>query len=181
MNKVKSAELFAKRKHSHITRKDGKTPYFNHLQDVVNRLKGLGIKNQDIICAGWLHDTIEDTDTDFDDIEEQFGLKVAKIVSEVTKDKRLPKKEREKRFVKQLQSASIEAKIIKLCDIVSNLADLHNMPSLRKKKIEQISNKMEYFAAIQYDLIKKQDPNIRPIVDEINSILQKYSQPLIKN
>jgi hypothetical protein len=55
------------------------------------------------------------------------------------------------------------------------------MPSLRKKKIEQISNKMEYFAAIQYDLIKKQDPNIRPIVDEINSILQKYSQPLIKN
>jgi (p)ppGpp synthase/HD superfamily hydrolase len=174
VNKVKSAELFAKRKHSHITRKDGKTPYFNHLQDVVNRLKKLGIENQNIICAGWLHDTIEDTDTDFDDIEERFGLKVANIVSDVTKDKRLPKQERERKFVKQLQSASIEAKIIKLCDITSNLTDLTNMPGSKKKKIEQISNKMEYFAAIQYDLIKNRKTMILPVIDEINSILQKY-------
>ncbi len=181
MNKVKTAELFAGKKHSHITRKDGKTPYFNHLQDVVNRLKKLGIVNQDIICAGWLHDTIEDTDTDFDDIEERFGLKVAKIVSEVTKDKRLPKKEREKAYVKQLKTASVEAKTIKLCDIVSNLADLINLPGPPKKKISQIVNKMEYLKAIRYDLVKKRKTGIQLAINEINSVLQKYNQPLINN
>ena len=42
----------------------------------------------EIICAGWLHDTIEDTDTDFDAIKDRFGKNVAEIVVSVTKDNR---------------------------------------------------------------------------------------------
>jgi len=40
---VKNAELFAKKKHSGMMRKDGTTSYSKHLEDVINRLKSLGV------------------------------------------------------------------------------------------------------------------------------------------
>jgi guanosine-3',5'-bis(diphosphate) 3'-pyrophosphohydrolase len=74
---VKSAELFAKNKHAGQFRKDDTTPYSKHLEDVVNRLKSLGVIDEQVLCAGWLHDTIEDTETSFDDLYEQFGSEIA--------------------------------------------------------------------------------------------------------
>jgi len=120
---VKNAELFAKKKHSGMTRKDG-TPHSEHLEAVVNRLKSLGVIDEDILCAGWLHDTIEDTDTSFDDLFEQFGRRVAVLVSSLSKDTSLPKKQKEKAYAKQLKESSFDAKLIKLCDISANLSDL---------------------------------------------------------
>jgi len=93
LSKVINAKKFAKTKHKHQLRKNCKTPYWYHLRQVVQNLQKIGIKNQDILAAGWLHDTIEDTDTDFDDIEELFGKKTAQIVAQVTKDTRLPQKQ----------------------------------------------------------------------------------------
>ena len=43
-----------------------------------------------------LHDTVEDTDTTLDEIEERFGANIRKIVAEVTDDKSLPKEERKR-------------------------------------------------------------------------------------
>ena len=85
MELVKSAELFAKKKHSGMTQKDG-SPSSKHLEAVVNRLKSLGVVDEDLLCAGWLHDTIEDTDTSFDDLFERFGSRVAVLVSSLSKD-----------------------------------------------------------------------------------------------
>ena len=59
MELVKTAELFAKKMHSGMTRKDGITQYSKHLEDVVNRLKSLGVVDSEILCAGWLHDGVE--------------------------------------------------------------------------------------------------------------------------
>jgi len=59
MDIIKSAELLAKQKHSGQLRKDGVTTYSKHLEDVVGRLKSLGVVDEAILCAGWLHDTIE--------------------------------------------------------------------------------------------------------------------------
>ena len=67
MDLVKSAELFAKNKHAGKFRVDGTIPYSKHLEDVVNRLKSLGVIDKELLCAGWLHDTIENTDTTFND------------------------------------------------------------------------------------------------------------------
>ena len=114
MSKLESAEMFTKTKHAGMTRKDGITPYFAHLESVVSYLKSLGVTDEDVLCSGWLHDTIEDTDTTFDELYERFGKKVAVLVSTLSKDKKLPKKERERLYVDQLQSAPLEAKIIKL-------------------------------------------------------------------
>ena len=94
MSNIIDARNFAKRKHAGQLRKNGKTTTFSHLKDVVKNLKKMKVTNNDTICAGWLHDTIEDTDTDFDSIKEKFGKNVADIVVSVTKDNRLPKKQR---------------------------------------------------------------------------------------
>ena len=96
MELVKSAELLAKKKHAGQFRKDGITPYSKHLEDVVNRLKSLGVTDEEILCSGWLHDTIEDTDTSFDNLYEQFGSRIAVLVSTLSKDMKLSRKQREK-------------------------------------------------------------------------------------
>ena len=91
MPKLESAELFAKEKHIGMKREDGITPYSNHLESVINRLKNLGVTDEDVLSAAWLHDTIENTNTTFDDIEQRFGSKVAVLVLSLSKDKNLPK------------------------------------------------------------------------------------------
>jgi len=131
---VKNAELFAKKKHSGMMRKDGITPYSKHLQDVVNRLKSLGVIDEELLCTGWLHDTIEDTDTSFDDLFEQFGRRVAVLVFSLSKDMSMTKKKREQVYVKQLKEASFDAKLVKLCDISANLSDLKNYDASKSKK-----------------------------------------------
>ena len=95
MELVKSAELLAKKKHSGQFRKDGITPYSKHLEDVVNRLKSLGVIDEELLCAGWLHDTIEDTDVTFDDLFEKYESRIAVLASSLSKDMSLTRKKRE--------------------------------------------------------------------------------------
>ena len=137
---IKRAQKFAKDAHKHQTRDDGKTPYWKHLQKVVKKLEKLGISDESIICAGWLHDTIEDTDTDYDDICELFGKKIADIVATVTKDTRMIKKDREKAYCLQLKRGTWQAQIVKLGDILANLEDLRfssKSVSQRKKQAKR--------------------------------------------
>ena len=95
MSDITQARSFAKRKHLGQLRKNGKTTTFSHLKDVVRNLKKMKVTDEEIICAAWLHDTIEDTDTDYDSIKDRFGKNIAEIVVSVTKDNRLAKKQRE--------------------------------------------------------------------------------------
>jgi len=139
MSKIEEAELFARKKHANMTRKDGKTPYSTHLEAVVSRLKNIGIFDEDILCAGWLHDTMEDTDTNFDDLFERFGRKVAIFIFSLSKDMSLNKKEREAIYVKQLKTAAWEVKIIKLCDISANLSDLKDQDFQRQKNYDKLN------------------------------------------
>lgn len=77
-----------------------------------------------VIIAALLHDTVEDTDTTFEEIEKHFGEKVKKIVQEVTDDKSLPKQERKRLQVVNASQKSFEAKLVKLADKLYNLRDL---------------------------------------------------------
>src|SRR6476660_6714705 len=85
------AASFAARAHRHQLRKDGQTPYAAHPFRVCLIVRHVfGIDDPDTLTAALLHDTIEDTTTDFDDLEKQFGVKVAGWVAALTQDKRLP-------------------------------------------------------------------------------------------
>ncbi len=177
MQKTSKAHIFAKKKHQHQLRKDCKTPYWHHLKQVVQNLQKLGIKNQDILCAGWLHDTIEDTDTSFDDLFEQFGRIVAVLVSSLSKDTSLPKKKREQEYVKQLKEASFGAKLIKLCDISANLSDLKNYDASKSKRLRYLRQKRHYLVVIKNDLIANTDyPKITTLLESINQILKRFGQ-----
>lgn len=71
-----------------------------------------------------MHDTVEDTDTTLDEIEENFGTRVRKIVAEVTDDKSLPKMTRKQLQIDHAKDSSYEAKLVKLADKIYNLNDL---------------------------------------------------------
>src|SRR5689334_11565726 len=92
------ALAFAADKHRFQKRKDeAGTPYINHPIHVALTLVEVGQEsNEDLLVAAVLHDTIEDTQTSPDEIQEQFGQTVLDIVLEVTDDKNLPKEERKR-------------------------------------------------------------------------------------
>ncbi|MFB5648698.1 MAG: HD domain-containing protein [Candidatus Nitrosomaritimum aestuariumsis] len=179
MELVKSAELFAKKKHAGQFRKDGNTPYSKHLEDVVNRLKSLGVIDEELLSAGWLHDIIENTDTNFDNLYEQFGNRIAVIVSSLTKDKTVPRKQREKAYNIQLKEASFDAKLIKLCDISANLSDLKNYDVSKSKKLREVKQKKYYLTIIKKDLINANYPKIATLLETINQILKRYGQKTV--
>ena len=148
MSKVTDARNFAKKKHAGQLRKNGKTTTFSHLKDVVKNLKKMKVTNNDTICAAWLHDTIEDTDTDFDSIRDRFGKKVADIVVSVTKDNRLPKKQREIKYAKDLKSSGTKAKIVKIADILANVNDAPNAGRNTQWEKQQFVKKSKYWSYV---------------------------------
>jgi len=180
-SRLLKAKQFAKKKHAHQKRKDGKTLYWHHLKQVVQNLQKLGIKHQDILAAGWLHDAIEDTDTDFDDIEELFGKKTAQIVAQVTKDTRTPQKQREKNYQTLLKKASWEAKVVKLADILVNIADLENSGFSKTKKVKQVKDKIQYLKAIKPGIIQNKSKlsGLKKLEKQLNQLLIKYNQNTI--
>ena len=163
-----------------MIRKDGVTPYSKHLTDVVNRLKSLGVIDEELLCAGWLHDTIEDTNVTFDDLFEQFGSRVAVLVSTLSKDMSLTRKQREQIYVKQLKEASFDAKLIKLCDISANLSDLKNYDASKSKKLRQVRKVRHYLTVIKNVLIENNDyPKITTMLESINQSLKQFGQRTI--
>ena len=145
MSDITQARSFAKRKHLGQLRKNGKTTTFSHLKDVVRNLKKMKVTNEEIICAAWLHDTIEDTDTDYDSIKDRFGKNIAEIVVSVTKDNRLPKKQREIKYQKDLKASSAKAKLVKIADILANVNDAPNAGRNAQWEKQQFVKKSKYW------------------------------------
>ncbi len=179
---VNKAQKFAYEKHRNQKRKDGVTPFSEHLEGVVNRLKNLGIANQDVLSAAWLHDIIEHSDTTFDEINEIFGNTISVLVLSLTKDSELAKKERESQYIQQLKDSTPEAKMIKFCDISANLKDIANAPISKTQKNKQIKKLFHYLCVIKKELseTKSNYPKIQEMTDGINSIGTKFRQrPII--
>jgi GTP diphosphokinase / guanosine-3',5'-bis(diphosphate) 3'-diphosphatase len=133
MNDIKGlldAAAFAAKKHSRQKRKGKEEePYINHPLEVANLLASVGgVDDIDVLIAGLLHDTIEDTATTAHDIESKFGSKTAGIVMEVTDDKSLPKAERKRLQAEHAPHLSPGAKLVKLADKISNITDILDRP-----------------------------------------------------
>src|SRR5262245_28707033 len=130
---VLEAAAFAARKHQHHFRKDDKTPYVSHVFRVCLIVRDLfGFNDPRMLCTALLHDTVEDTTTDFDDVAERFSPEIAHWVALLSKDKRLPESEREAAYVKGLQSAPWQVQACKLADVYDNLSDLIHLPADRR-------------------------------------------------
>ncbi|XP_033625051.1 guanosine-3',5'-bis(diphosphate) 3'-pyrophosphohydrolase MESH1-like [Asterias rubens] len=117
---------FSAMKHSTQRRLDPeKTPYINHPIGVARILaKEGGISDLATLQAAILHDTVEDTDTTIEEIEEHFGKEVRDIVADVTDDKTLHWKERKRLQIVHSPFICPKAKLVKLADKLYNLRDL---------------------------------------------------------
>jgi myo-inositol-1(or 4)-monophosphatase len=87
MDKVTKAIEFAARAHDGMMRKKDKTPYILHpLEAAV--IVGTMTADSDVISAAVLHDVVEDTEITIEEIEENFGSRVRRLVESETEDKR---------------------------------------------------------------------------------------------
>jgi len=120
---ISEAADFAARRHTGQQRKGrGNEPYVNHLAEVANLLSTASdATDAELVAAGWLHDTIEDTATTREELAQKFGERVATLVVEVTDDMTLPKQERRHKQVVDAPLKSPEAKLIKIADKISNI------------------------------------------------------------
>ncbi len=125
---VKKARLFALKAHGSIGQRRKYTghPYIEHPRAVALIVSQVG-GNPEQIAAAWLHDTVEDTPVEIEDIKREFGSVVAKMVQELTNISRLEDGNRARRKEidrVHLSKASSESKTIKLADMINNIESI---------------------------------------------------------
>jgi guanosine-3',5'-bis(diphosphate) 3'-pyrophosphohydrolase len=126
---LKAAD-FAAHKHRDQRRKDADaSPYINHPIALANVLSNEGgITDPVILAAALLHDTIEDTETDYEELRGQFGENIADVVVEVTDTKWLSKDARKRLQVSKASHSSARAQAVKIADKICNLRDILGSP-----------------------------------------------------
>jgi len=121
---------FAADMHRYQRRKDeGESPYINHPIYVAQILSEIGgIDDVEVLSAAILHDTVEDTEATLHDIELAFGMRIARIVEEVTDDKSLKKKERKQAQIDHAAHISRGGALVKVADKIANVRDVGANP-----------------------------------------------------
>lgn len=127
---VLKALHFSADKHRDQRRKNVEaSPYINHPIEVAELLARIaGVTDLVTLQAAILHDTLEDTNTTPQELEEAFGADVRGVVEEVTDDKTLEKAERKRLQVEHAPHVSARAKLVKLADKIVNVRDVTEHP-----------------------------------------------------
>lgn len=163
------ALAFAAHKHRKQRRKDVEaSPYINHPIALARTLAVEGrVVDTETLIAAVLHDTVEDTDTTFEEIRSMFGAKVADTVREVTDDRRLDKPERKRLQIEHAPHMSKRAALVKLADKTSNLRDVVANPP----RGWPLARRREYFdwAKAVVDQLPPVSKRLRAAFDEAYS------------
>jgi (p)ppGpp synthase/HD superfamily hydrolase len=122
-NIIEKAASFAADKHKNQYRKEGGLLYISHLVSVALILQKYNFSDE-VIAAGLLHDTLEDTETTEQEISENFGVEIFEIIKSVTNDKVLRWKDKKLKYLETVHAGNSEAKAVALAD------KIHNMKSL---------------------------------------------------
>ncbi|MEI8174377.1 MAG: HD domain-containing protein [bacterium] len=111
---LNSAIEFATRKFKEVNTQ-------NHFLGVLSVLQDeFHIDDEELLVAAILHDTLEDTETTYAELEKMFSKTIADLVEEVSHPKNY-NKEQKLEFYKKLRTITPKAKILKLADFVDNL------------------------------------------------------------
>lgn len=123
---IVSAADFAATRHRNQRRKGPSSePYVNHVIEVAHYLAASGAGDDHIlVAAGFLHDTVEDTDTTLGEVDALFGPEVALVVAEVTDDKALRKDVRKQLQIDTIARKSRRAQLLSIADKTANLRSL---------------------------------------------------------
>lgn len=125
---IEKAIEFAQLKHKGQKDDNGYDYFESHIVQVVDILQQI-TADAEILSAGYLHDTLEDTDTTFEELVAFFGMRVASFVYEVT---HVGKKDHIGYSFPNLKS--ISAIMIKFADRLSNISRMENWTDSRKEQ-----------------------------------------------
>lgn len=120
---IRDAIIFATKKHNGQYRKGTDIPYIVHPIEVMQILMDNKCSIESII-GGILHDTLEDTKTDYEEIEKAFGTEVANLVLAESEHKAKPWRMRKQDTINALKHESIKAKEVCCADKLSNLSSI---------------------------------------------------------
>jgi len=193
---IEKAYRFADQKHAGQFRKSG-DPYISHCIGVAQILATLGAGPK-TICAGFLHDTIEDTPTTREEVEKEFGAEVANLVEALTKVTRLSDyknveftaENHRKIFV--AMAKDVRVIIVKLADRLHNMRTLQFQPPEKQKRISQetldvyapIAQRLGLFNIAteleDLSLFYLEPEKFKEIEDKVNSTIHDAKDSLLK-
>lgn len=126
-------------------------PYFIHPVGVASIISGLRLDVASV-CAGLLHDVVEDTEVTLEDVETRFGGEIAQLVDGVTKLNGIDFSSREDRqaesFRKMVDAMARDLRVllVKLCDRLDNMRSLRHMKPASQERIA--AETMEIYAPL---------------------------------
>ena len=173
LDRVEDAFELAEAAHEGMMRKSGE-PYITHPVAVTALLAEMRL-DADALVAGLLHDTVEDTDVTFEDVEERFGPVVRRIVEGETKISKLAVRvyadEQSENLRQMLLSMVTDVRIIlvKLADRLHNMRTLAAMPPFKQQRIAKET--LEIFAPLAHRL------GISHIKNELEDLAFQYLEP----
>jgi len=138
INKLKTAYKFAHNAHIKQKRYSG-DPYISHPIAVANILAELKLDGPTITTA-LLHDTIEDTETTFEDVKSRFGEEIAGLVDGVTKISKLEMQNKSLTIADNFRklilatSKDIRVLLVKLADRLHNMRTINSIKEIEKRK-----------------------------------------------
>lgn len=156
LTKIEFAQSFARKKHEGQKRKYTGEPYINHCRSVANQV-AMVTNNQDMICAAWLHDIIEDTGTLAMELNELFGPRVTQLVVELTDQYTLfrdgNRAMRKQKECERISKISPDAQTIKLADLIDNTKSIvERDPDFAKVYLKEKENLLEVLTKGDYGL-----------------------------
>lgn len=125
---IEKAVEFAQKKHKKQIDDSGKSYFETHLLVVYNLLSCI-TNDEEVLCAGLLHDTLEDTETTFEELKRIFGHGIASLVYEVTHEGEADEKGF---YFPRLKSK--DAILIKFADRLSNLSRMEGWDEKRQEQ-----------------------------------------------
>ena len=152
-----------------------KEEFYFHPYSVAKIIVGLGMDSESIADA-LLHDVVEDTEIELEEIKATFGSDVALIVDGVTKIGRIQYVSREQQQAESLRKMliamgkDIRVIIIKLADRLHNMRTIDSLPD--QKQRDKALETIEIYAPIAHRL------GIRPIKDELEDLAIKHLDPI---
>ena len=123
---IAKAVDFAAMKHEGKPRKnpEARIPYIVHPFRVAMMLRDADF-DEEVVAAGLLHDTVEDSDATIKELTEEFGERVAGLVKTVTEPgKDMSWKERQEAYLKNIEMAGEEALALSACDKIDNMRSM---------------------------------------------------------
>lgn len=120
---ILNAIRFAVERHAGGVRKGTSIPYIVHPLETMQILASMQA-DTNLLIAGVLHDTVEDTDTTIKEITERFGADTGALVSAHTENKEKSWLERKTHTIEQLKNASLRLKMLVLADKLANLRSI---------------------------------------------------------